>query len=103
MHLFRERRNDPAFACSANTAKPGDAHGEIRDFIGYDMPRLRPAETATIDLPEYDLRRLITSRYPQSCVQAFRVACRVLFPALYGFRMCPLCPHCVKGGVPMHE
>ena len=54
MHLFRERRNDPAFACSANTAKPGDAHGEIRDFIGYGMPCLRPAEALTIHLPELE-------------------------------------------------
>ena len=58
---------------------------------------MRPAEAATIDLPEYDLRRLLTSRYPQCCVQAFRVACRIVLPSLYGFRMCPRCPHCVEG------
>jgi len=89
LHLFRGRRNDPAYGEDALFGETitGDAQAGIRDCIGYAKPSLRPAESVTIDLPEYDLRRLITSRYPQACVQAFRVACRIVFPALYGFRM----------------
>jgi hypothetical protein len=57
-------------------------------------------EGVTIELPEYDLRRLITARDPLCCLQAFLVMARVLFPNLYGFRMCPRCPHCVKSRFP---
>ena len=88
IHLFRGRVNDPAFSRSAHG-------GAFAPYLGYDAPSLRPPkdgaeqgiETVVIDLPDYDLRRLITSRHPQCCVQAFKVACRVIFPALYGFRM----------------
>jgi hypothetical protein len=89
LHLFRGRRNDPAYGEDALFGQTitGDAQAGISDCIGYAKPSLRPADSVTIDLPEYDLRRLITSRYPQACVQAFRVACWIVFPALYGFRM----------------
>ena len=48
-------------------------------------------------LPDYDTRRLITSRDPLCCVHAFRVMRRVVLPSIYGLRMCPRCPHCAKG------
>ena len=50
-----------------------------------------------MDLPDYDTRRLITSRDPLCCVHAFRVMTRVVLPTIYGVRMCPRCPHCAKG------
>ena len=57
-------------------------------------------ETAVVDLPEYDGRRLITSRDPLCCVHAFQVMTRVVLPSIHGFRMCPDCPHCSKGHDP---
>ena len=56
--------------------------------------------TIVIDLPEYDTRRRITSRDPLCCVYAFHVMTRVVFPSLYGFRMCPDCPHCANADNP---
>ena len=95
IRLYRGRTNDPAFL---HTAK------EMRPWIGPDMPSLCPAEqrssegeVAEVDLPDYDTRRLITSRDPLCCVHAFLVMTRVVLPTLHGLRMCPLCPHCAKG------
>jgi hypothetical protein len=104
IHLYRGRRNDPAYNSKSHDAK------EFRKYIGYNAPSLQPGahddgdkeagETVVIELPEYDLRRLITARDPLCCVHAFMVMARVLFPALYGFRMCPKCPHCVESAFP---
>ena len=67
-------------------------------------PSLRPSqndfESVTIELPEYDERRLITSRDPLCCLYAFKVMTKVVLPSLYGFRMCPDCPHCAHGDNP---
>ena len=103
IRLYRGRRNDPAYASEGHDAK------DFAEYIGYDVPSLCPktsqgideeGEGVTIELPEYDLRRLITARVPLCCLQAFLVMARVLFPNLYGFRMCPRCPHCVKSRFP---
>ena len=88
MRLFRGRRRDPAFTSLAP---------EFIPYIGYDNPSLCPndkEEEAEFDLPDYDLRRLITARDPLSCVCAFDVISRVVLPSMFGFRMCPQRPHC---------
>ena len=77
------------------------------------MPSLKPSSRLEVDvehgefhlplpghLPPYDLRRLITARDPLCCVNAFLVSCKVVLPALYGFRMCPQCPHCAMSESP---
>ena len=100
IHLYRGRRNDPAYRSDNHDAK------QFAPYIGHDAPPLRPgaradeAESVTIELPDYDLRRLITARDPLCCVHAFMVMTRILFPLLYGFRMCPKCPHCVDSNFP---
>jgi hypothetical protein len=102
IRLYRGRRNDPAYTSSTHDAK------DFKDFIGYNTPSLQPGpradaeggESVVIELPEYDLRRLITARDALCCVHAFMVMARVLFPSLYGFRMCPKCPHCVESAYP---
>ena len=99
IRLYRGRRNDPAyFTGSAHVVKP---------WIGSSTPSLCPEEvldgdgaSAEVDLPEYDVRRLITSRDPLCCVHAFLVMTRVVLPSIFGFRMCPDCPHCAKGEDP---
>ena len=96
VRLFRGRRNDPAYKFGSPDFLP---------YVGYDSPSLcGPSESepeeATFDiaddLPDYDLRRLITARDPLCCVNAFLVACMVELPLLYGFRMCPKCPQCAE-------
>ena len=76
-------------------------------WIGPQRPSLRPEdmaehaeEVAEVDLPDYDTRRLITSRDPLCCVHAFRVMTRVVLPSIYGLPMCPRCPHCANGADP---
>ena len=51
------------------------------------------AEVVEIDFPEYDLRRRMTGRDPLRCLMAFRVMVETVLPNLYGWRMCPNCPH----------
>ena len=41
---------------------------EMRSVIGADAPKL---ETATVELPHYDVRRLVRPRDPLSSVDAF--------------------------------
>ena len=98
IHLYRGRSNDPAFAGAAQEVKP---------WIGPSTPSLCPGgdsfgdeETAVVDLPEYDVRRLISPRDPLCCVHASQVMTRVVLPSIHGFRMCPDCPHCAKGEDP---
>ena len=98
IRLYRGRATDSAYT--------GAAH-ELRPWIGHNTPSLCPEEVessdgamAIVDLPEYDLRRRITSRDPLCCVHAFQVMVRTVLPSLYGFRMCPECPHCAKGSDP---
>ena len=53
-----------------------------------------------MDMPEYDLRRLMHARDPLCVVDAFKVYVRVALARLVGMRMCPECPHCNKGPNP---
>ena len=57
-------------------------------------------EVQEVDLPDYDTRRLITSRDPLCCVHAFKVMTRVVLPTIHGLRMCPKCPHCATATNP---
>ena len=68
-----------------------------RPWIGHDRPSLEADdeelyETATVDLPNYDLRKLLTTRDNLCSVEAFNVAIRVIVAQLYGLRMCPEVP-----------
>ena len=97
IHLYRGRRKDLAYNTTAH-----DAHA-FKPYLGYQHPSLHPDyemdEHVVVELPEYDLRRLMTARDPLCCVHAFIVLARLVFPSLHGFRMCPRCPHCSQTGV----
>ena len=94
IRLSRCRRGDPACSDAApNHTHPGAAQETAR-WAGYNAPRLYPAggepsAEAAADLPQYDLRRLMTSRDPLACVHAFWVSIRVVLASLLGIRMCP--------------
>ena len=82
IRLYRGRASDPAFRSAAKDMSP---------WVGSQRPSLRPAdfvhdaeEVAEVDLPDYDTRRLITSRDPLCCVHAFHVMTRVVLPTIYG-------------------
>ena len=98
IRLTRCRRNDPAI-------QPGNP--EFATWFGHSAPSLHPQEDANgmeesveMDLPHYDLRRLMAARDPLCCVDAFQVAIRVIVAQLYGLRMCPECPHCALSKQP---
>ena len=67
--FFRVCRNDPAM--SSSIAK------QFKDWIGPNEPSLYAQEnndkqeTATIDLPEYEIRQTMTGRDPLCCALAF--------------------------------
>ena len=79
IRLSRYRRNDPGLRVGSPEFSP---------YAGYDAPSLYGpdnVETAELDLPEYDLRRLMTNRDPLCCLYAFLVNVKVILPTLYGF------------------
>ena len=99
IRLSRYRRNDPLL-------DPSVAAAESK-WIGAEEPRIRPqqggeaaSEATVIDMPDYDLRRVILARDPLCTVEAFKVLVRVVLAHLLGIRMCPDCPHCNKGKNP---
>ena len=47
-----------------------------------------------MEIPGYDLRRLIMAQDPLAAVNAFFVQIRTILATVLGMRMCPLCPHC---------
>ena len=94
IRLFRGRQNDPAFSTIAK---------ELQPWIGRSVPSMKPSEgheEAAIELPEYDIRRLISSRDPLAAVYTFNAICQVLIPTMFGFRMCPRCPQCSCSSTP---
>jgi len=116
IRLSRYRRSDPLLDPSVAAAE--------RRWIGAEAPRLGPQRrwaddgqrveerlqrgadeemeevTTDIDIPDYDVRRLILARDPLCTVDAFKVFVRVVLAQLLGIRMCPDCPHCNKGKNP---
>ena len=90
IRLMRYRKNDPAIEVATPTFSP---------WVGYEMPSLEVSEesdmeNAVMDLPDYDLRKLMTAKDPLCSVDAYHVAIRVIVAQLLGVRMCPECPQC---------
>ena len=82
------RRNEPG------ESPPQTVPGAIlrRNEAGESLqPQL---EIATVELPDYDVRRLVRARDPLASVDAFTAYVRLVLARLMGIRMCPLCPHC---------
>ena len=48
----------------------------------------------SIELPEYDLRRLASARDPLAVVEGFRIHVFLRLAAVLGLRVCPQCPRC---------
>lgn len=93
IRLPRYRQEDPLMRASTSS--------QVRVWEAQDAPslhaRLGPdGEDTTVNLPEYDVRRLIVARDPLCFVDAFSVLVRVVLARLLGIRMCPDCPHCNK-------
>ena len=72
---------------------------EKRKWIGPDAPSLRPSadDVFEVDVPGYEMRRLIQARDPLCVANAFFVQVRGILATMLGLRMCPFCPHCGNG------
>ena len=97
VRLSRYRLQDPFVAC--------DPHSPEKQWIGSQMPRLesREEDLFEIQIPGYDLRKIIQARDPLCCANAFFVQIRNILAPLTGVRMCPLCPHCSETGTPCQD
>ena len=95
LHLLRKRLHDPWL-------KYGDASlkAAARRLAGANEPPLEQSEFVSIELPDYQVRRQLTSTDLLCTVDAFYVLITVVLARLLGIRMCPLCPRCNENGCP---
>ena len=92
IRLSRHRRLDPYVQ--------GEESSRVQErrWIGQDAPSLeaRASDRFEIEVPGYDMRRLILAQDPLAAVLAFSVQVRAILAPLFGIRMCPDCPHCAE-------
>jgi len=95
--LSRYRRQDPFIAFATDEAE--------KDWIGIDKPSLEAKEedSFSIEVPGYDIRRLILARDPLAAVLSFSVQLRKILATLLGVRMCSLCPDCACTDLPCSD
>ena len=96
LRLTRYRRNDPALQPDVNPEATS-----MVDYIGMCTPSLEAPgeealEEAIVDIPDYDLRKLLLAKDPLCAVDAFAVQVLVVLASLLGMRMCPDCPDCAE-------
>ncbi|CAE7860116.1 esrp2 [Symbiodinium microadriaticum] len=97
-----ERQNYLAVRFSrARLRDPHVQHGEFskkRVWFGRDAPSLEPKseDRFGVDIPGYDLRRLLLTQDPLAAALAFGIQIRVILASLLGFRMCARCPQCAQ-------
>ena len=79
--------------------------GAFPVWIGEHKPSLAAAEKDVfeIDIPGYDLRRLILARDPLCAANAFDIYIRTVLATSLGVRMCPQCPHCAESALPCQD
>ena len=83
IRLSRYRQNDPFI-----TSRCQDAASH-RPWASRDKPSLEPKidDEVNIDIPGYDLRRLILARDPLAAVNAFMIQIRIILATVLGVRM----------------
>ena len=97
IRLSRYRRLDPFVTEARDVAE--------KAWIGIESPSLeaKAGDTFGVDVPGYDLRRLIQARDPLCVVNAFFFQVRSILSTALGLRMCPDCPHCVMTDRPCQD
>ena len=96
LRLSRYRRNDPFLKGD------DEVQQAIQRNAGRDAPRLevsarRPeeeVESCDVELPTYELRRIIATRDPLAVIDAHDLNIRLRLARIMGVRMCPTCPRC---------
>ena len=90
LRLCRYRGGDPFVACDTENAKVQ------KPYIGMSKPslELKTTDIFGVDVPGYDLRRIMQAQDPLCVVNAFFVQIVTILATCLGARMCPSCPHC---------
>ena len=99
IRLNRYRQEDPFMSADTEAAR------EQRPWACKDSPSVEADEFDEfhIDVPGYDLRRLIQAQDPLAAANAFFVQVRVILATVLGIRMCPHCPHCACSANPCQD
>ena len=95
--LSRYRQRDPFISLAKDPAE--------REWVGIDKPPIVAEEddTFSLQVPGYDIRRLILARDPLAAVLAFSVQIRKILATILGIRMCSLCPDCSCTAIPCQD
>ena len=91
IRMSRYRESDPAIFAESH------ARATMRPWHTSQLPKIWATgngDSIGIEIPEYDVRRMMTSRDPWAVMQAFIHAVKYILARLLGLRMCPLCPRC---------
>ena len=98
IRLSKYRRRDPYVTASSE-------EGAESRWIGVGEPALHAAvqDRFEMEVPGYDLRRLILARDLLAAVLTFSVQVRCILATLFGIRMCPACPHCDRSEDPSQD
>ena len=99
LRFFRYRKMDPFMAAATE-----DAINQ-KPWCGPDAPSLQPKadEIYSVEIPGYDLRRLMMAQDPLCAANAFFVQIRTILATALGIRMCPHCPHCAASKNPCQD
>ena len=82
-----------------------DGSADATTWATKDRPSLepKPEDAFDIEVPGYDLRRLLLAQDPLAAANAFAVQIRVILATVLGIRMCPHCPHCSQTEYPCQD
>ena len=99
IRLSRYRQRDPFMQA------PTDAAAQQRPWGSKDSPSIEPHadDEFHVDIPGYDLRRLVLAQDPLAAANAFFVQIRVVLATVLGIRMCPHCLHCSNTDYPCQD
>ena len=76
---------------------------ELRRWMVEDcsgLTQTKDGNDVVVDLPDYDIRKGITTSDPAAVMECFKVNIRFILPRPFGFRMCTRCPRCIDLGFP---
>ena len=99
IRMSRYRGDDPFVASSSANAQAQ------RSWIGQNRPSLEPSDDDTfeMEIPGYDLRRLVQPQDPLCAANAFFVQLRTILSTILGIRVCPDCPRCAESDNPCQD
>jgi len=99
IRLSRYRKHDPFMNTEIQACR------DQVPWASQDKPSLEPSpeDEFNVDIPGYDLRRLLLAQDPLCAANAFFVQVRVILATALGVRMCPHCPHCASTANPCQD